>query len=264
MPIYEGQTVAEAVNKGLSALSITKDEAVVEVIEEAKKGFLGMGKKNARVSVEPSVAEEISEAVTETVAEVTETAPELELVEEEVIPAEEVQVETVSTDFVKVASAQPLVDLEDEEALKELALYLTNITNELNAPALVKMKREDGLILFQLDTQKQGILIGKHGKMLNALQYLAQVFIHRVAKNKLSVVVNVGDYRQKRQAILERLADRTAEKVKRTGRPVFLEPMPAFERKQIHFSLSKDPAVQTHSEGDEPYRYLVVEPAKRY
>src|SRR5699024_7997635 len=100
MPIYEGQTVAEAVNKGLSALSITKEEAVVEVIEEAKKGFLGMGKKNARVSVEPSVAEEISEAVTETVAEVTETAPELELVEEEVIPAEEAQVETVSTDFV--------------------------------------------------------------------------------------------------------------------------------------------------------------------
>ena len=126
------------------------------------------------------------------------------------------------------------------------------------------MERQENLIVFQLDTQKQGVLIGKHGKMLNALQYLAQVFIHRVAKNKLSVVVNVGDYRQKRQAILERLAQRTAEKVKRTGQPVFLEPMPAFERKQIHSALSKDDAIQTHSEGDEPYRYLVVEPVRKY
>ena len=134
----------------------------------------------------------------------------------------------------------------------------------LNAPALVKMERQENLIVFQLDTQKQGVLIGKHGKMLNALQYLAQVFIHRVAKNKLSVVVNVGDYRQKRQAILERLAQRTAEKVKRTGQPVFLEPMPAFERKQIHSALSKDETIQTHSEGDEPYRYLVVEPVRKY
>lgn len=255
MPIYEGATVQEAIQKGLSALSIAKDEAVIEVIEEAKKGFLGMGKKNARVSVEPSVAEEISEAVEEVVADVTaadKVTPVVELEVNEVKAAPEEDIHQV------------LSELDDEAALTQLALYLTNISNELNAPALVKMKREDGLIVFQLDTQKQGVLIGKHGKMLNALQYLAQVFIHRVAKNKLSVVVNVGDYRQKRQAILERLAERTAEKVKRTGRPVFLEPMPAFERKQIHSVLSKDDAVQTHSEGDEPYRYLVVEPAKRY
>lgn len=254
MPIYEGATVQEAIQKGLSALSIAKDEAVIEVVEEAKKGFLGMGKKNARVSVEPSVAEEISEAVEEVVADVT--------AEDQATPVVELELEEVTAP--EEDSRQVLSELEDEAALTQLALYLTNISNELKAPALVKMKREDGLIVFQLDTQKQGILIGKHGKMLNALQYLAQVFIHRVAKNKLSVVVNVGDYRQKRQAILERLAERTAEKVKRTGRPVFLEPMPAFERKQIHSVLSKDDAVQTHSEGDEPYRYLVVEPAKRY
>ncbi len=254
MPIYEGATVQEAIQKGLSALSIAKDEAVIDVVEEAKKGFLGMGKKNARVSVEPSVAEEISEAVEEVVADVT--------AEDQATPVVELELEEVTAP--EEDSRQVLSELEDEAALTQLALYLTNISNELKAPALVKMKREDGLIVFQLDTQKQGILIGKHGKMLNALQYLAQVFIHRVAKNKLSVVVNVGDYRQKRQAILERLAERTAEKVKRTGRPVFLEPMPAFERKQIHSVLSKDDAVQTHSEGDEPYRYLVVEPAKRY
>jgi spoIIIJ-associated protein len=76
-------------------------------------------------------------------------------------------------------------------------------------------------------------------------------------------VLNVGDYREKRQVILERLAQKTADKVKQTGRPVFLEPMPAFERKQIHAALSKNPSIQTHSEGDEPYRYLVVEPVRK-
>ena len=156
-----------------------------------------------------------------------------------------------------------LSELGDEAALTELAVYLTEITKQLDAPAVVKIKREANMIVFQLDTQKQGLLIGKHGKTLNALQYLAQVFIHRVAKNKLSVVVNVGNYREKRQEIIQRLAERTADKVSRTGQPVFLEPMPAFERKQIHAVLSKNEAVQTHSEGDEPYRYLVVEPVKK-
>lgn len=258
MPIYEGTTSGEAVVAGLTALGISKDEAVIEILDEGKKGFLGMGKKNARVSIEPSVAEDISEAVSQTVEDVLVAADKTPVVTAEVPAAEETIVEITPT------TAEILSDLDDEAALTQLALYLTNITNELNAPALVKTERENGLVIFHLDTKKQGILIGKHGKMLNALQYLAQVFIHRVAKNKLSVVVNVGDYRQKRQAILERLAQRTAEKVKRTGRPVFLEPMPAFERKQIHSALSHDDSVKTHSEGDEPYRYLVVEPNKKY
>lgn len=258
MPIYEGATSGEAVVAGLTALGISKDEAVIEILDEGKKGFLGMGKKNARVVVEPSVTEEISEAVSQTVEDVLVAADKTPVVTAEVPAVEETIVEITPT------TAEILSDLDDEAALTQLALYLTNITNELNAPALVKTERENGLVIFHLDTKKQGILIGKHGKMLNALQYLAQVFIHRVAKNKLSVVVNVGDYRQKRQAILERLAQRTAEKVKRTGRPVFLEPMPAFERKQIHSALSHDDSVKTHSEGDEPYRYLVVEPNKKY
>lgn len=258
MPIYEGATSGEAVVAGLTALGISKDEAVIEILDEGKKGFLGMGKKNARVSIEPSVAEDISEAVSQTVEDVLVAADKTPVVTAEVPAVEETIVEITPT------TAEILSDLDDEAALTQLALYLTNITNELNAPALVKTERENGLVIFHLDTKKQGILIGKHGKMLNALQYLAQVFIHRVAKNKLSVVVNVGDYRQKRQAILERLAQRTAEKVKRTGRPVFLEPMPAFERKQIHSALSHDDSVKTHSEGDEPYRYLVVEPNKKY
>lgn len=256
MPIYEGQTIEEAISAGLAALGLTESQVTVEVLDEGKKGFLGMGKKNARVSLNPVLTEEVVETVEEIIEDVVEPECAESVVEVDVTVAP-VEPEVPKDNTV-------LENLEDDEALMQLALYLTNISRELNAPALVKTTREHGTIVFQLETQKQGILIGKHGKTLNALQYLAQVFIHRVAKNKLSVVVNVGNYREKRQAILQRLAERTAEKVDRTGRPVFLEPMPAFERKQIHAALSKKDYVTTHSEGDEPYRYLVVEPAKKY
>ena len=252
MSIFEGNTVEEAIQKGLQQLGLTKDDAEITIVEEAKKGFLGFGKKAAKVSitakVKPEAVEEKPEEIEEAQAE-TKATPE---VETEVAASEQ-------DDEPKV-----LENLDDEQALTELALYLTNISKELGVPALIRVVRSNELITMHLDSEKQGILIGKHGKTLNALQYLAQVFIHRVAENKLSVVVNVGDYREKRQAILERLAKRTAEKVKQTGRPVFLEPMPAFERKQIHSVLSQDEFIKTHSEGEEPFRYLVVEPAKKY
>lgn len=258
MPVYEGNTIEDATTKGLDALNLSKEEVKISVITDAKKGFLGFGKKLAQVSIEPTVSEQITEAVAETVEEI-------------IVTDEEVKVETAVEELLaaKTSDSDPskpkvLENLEDEETIAELDTYLTSISKELNAPASVRLERKDGLLVFHLDTDKQGILIGKHGKVLNALQYLAQVFVHRVALNKLSVVVNVGDYREKRQAILQRLAERTAEKVKQTGRPVFLEPMPAFERKQIHFTLSKDDHIKTHSEGDEPYRYLVVEPVKKY
>ncbi|MHC5269292.1 RNA-binding cell elongation regulator Jag/EloR [Enterococcus sp. LJL98] len=245
MPIYEGATVEAAIHQGLRILGVTKEQVTIEILEEGKKGFFGIGKKDARVSLELTVSEEIEEAI--------------EAVVEEVIAIEDPMKEEPFT------QKTPLLEsLEDEEALTQLGMYLTEITKQVGAPATVKQSRENHLIHFQLETDKPGILIGKHGKTLNALQYLSQVFIHRVAKNKLSIVVNVGNYREKRQVVLQRLAERTAEKVDRTGRPIFLEPMPAFERKQIHAALSTKDYVKTHSEGEEPYRYLVVEPAKKY
>ena len=242
MPVYEGTTIEAAIQHGLKLLGVTKEQVTIKILDQGKKGFLGIGKKEAQVSLELKEVEQQTTEISQTIVE-------------EEKPANEVS---------PVTRTQTLESLDNEEALKQLAIYLVEITNQMDAPATVTMSHEDHLIVFQLDTEKQGLLIGKHGKMLNAIQYLAQVFIHRVAKNKLSSVVNVGNYREKRQAILQRLAERTAEKVDRTGRPIFLEPMPAFERKQIHAALSKKDYVKTHSEGEEPYRYLVVEPAKKY
>jgi len=267
MSVYVGATVDEAIAIGLKDLGLSKEQVAIEVIDEGKKGFLGMGRKNAQVKIEPVVSEteeevvvpeKIVEEIKEVMTEVMTDTPEENIQEE----TAEVAVEEVEENAAPSQETLENDGLSDEEALKKVAIYVTEVSQKLGAPALVRMKREDGVVIFQLDTKKQGILIGKHGKTLNALQYLVQVYVHRIAKNKLSVVLNVGDYREKRQAILQRLADRTAQQVKRSQRPVFLEPMPAFERKQIHAALSNVPYVQTHSEGDEPYRYLVVEPVK--
>lgn len=260
MSNFEGSTVEEAIQKGLTQLGLSREEVEVEVVEEAKKGFLGLGKKTAKVKMTAKQPTTKAESVSQASVEASVEASSEQTNFEEKVSSQKTSPETTASQ----EKEKILENLSDEEALTELALYLTNISNELGAPALVRMERNENMIVFHLDSNKQGMLIGKHGKILNAIQYLAQVFIHRVAENKLSVVVNVGDYREKRQAILERLAERTADKVERTGRPVFLEPMPAFERKQIHSALSKSDAVQTHSEGEEPYRYLVVEPAKKF
>lgn len=257
MPKFTGATVEKAIQQALTSLQLTKEEVSIQILDEGKKGFLGMGKKEAVVEVSKNIPEVIEETVEQTVTEVLNT-PE-EVVVEEVVAPEETKI----TEEVIHPKQKVLENLEDEEALRELSLYLTEITKELGAPAFLRLERTPEVLIFHLETEKQGLLIGKHGKVLNALQYLAQVFIHRVAKNKLSIVVNVGDYRQRRQEILERLAKRTADKVKQTRQAVFLEPMPAFERKQIHAALSQNPYVKTHSEGDEPYRYLVVEPSDK-
>lgn len=242
MPNYEGVTVEEAIQKGLDSLKLTKVEVDIKILDEGKKGFLGIGRKDAIVSLIPRTLSQEEESVEEIIDEMDKS----------------IEIETP----VNEETANVLEKLSDNDAITELALYLTNITKELNAPAMVKVERKEEHIIFQLASDKAGMLIGKHGRVLNALQYLAQVFIHRTADKKLSVIVNVGDYRERREATLIRLANQTAEKVKRTGQPVFLEPMPAFERKQIHAILTAHEYVQTHSEGDDPFRYLVVEPRK--
>lgn len=256
MAIYEGQSVEEAIQNGLEALGVSQDKVKATILEEGKKGFLGVGRKNARVSLELMAKQEPELK--------TEIEPDSQIMEDDhsKVINETEEFEEISDQ--KQEQEKTSEKLDDQQALTQLGTYLTEITKQLNAPAAVKTTYDQDRIVFELDTPKKGLLIGRHGKTLNALQYLAQVYVHRIAKNKLSIVVNVGNYRQKREDILQQLAERTAEKVDRTGMPVFLEPMPAFERKQIHFVLSKKSYVSTHSEGDEPYRYLVVEPTKKY
>ena len=241
MSEFRGATVNEAIEAGLKSLGLTKEQANIVIISEDKKGFLGIGKKDAVVAISPLITNQAEVVAKET-------------------PVEAAKETVVETDLIDKGPVKVLANLDAQQTMTELAVYLTNITRELGAPALVRIERQKDVIILHLDTEKSGMLIGKHGRVLNAMQYLSQVFVHRVSNERLNIIINVGDYRERRQEAMERLARRTARKVEETGQAVFLEPMPSFERKLIHGYLTEHPYVETHSEGEEPHRYLVVEP----
>ena len=113
---------------------------------------------------------------------------------------------------------------------------------------------------YDIETENAGLVIGRHGKVLNGLQTLAQNHMHQLAYSKINVRVDAEKYRERRKNTVENLAKRTAQKVIKKNRRVKLDPMPAHERKQIHHYLNGNSKVKTHSEGREPKRYLVVEP----
>lgn len=243
MPKFTGESVEQAIQIGLKSLQLNEHEVEIQVIEEGKKGFLGFGRREAVIEIKQKDTSDLKP-----------------LPVSDKIPAADSEDKQLKSE--ETLGQKELKDLTEEQAIIELSLYLTNISKELGAPAMVKIKRMDGRLMFLLETEKKGLLIGKHGRVLNAVQYLAQVYIHRIAKERLVIVVNVGDYRERREAIIKRLAKQTLRKVRETGQPVFLEPMPAFERKQVHSLLASEADIKTHSEGNEPHRYLVVESKK--
>ncbi len=248
-------SVEKAIQKGLRQLGLTKEEVVVEVLSEGKKGLFGFGQKDAIVALTPVVKEEVVEEVSTPVVEET---------VEEVVAAEDESFEEEFEDEEDVEGSENEETTVDrlEEAAHVTKAYLEGIAKTYGAEATVTVEVRRDRMTFVFDTDKQGLLIGKHGKILNALQVLAQVSVHRFVKGRISVQVDVGDYRQRRSETLQQIAERTARKVLKTKQPVYLEPLPAYERKQIHAALSKNKRISTHSEGKEPHRYLVVEIAE--
>ncbi|WP_314680680.1 RNA-binding cell elongation regulator Jag/EloR [uncultured Granulicatella sp.] len=236
-------SVEKAIQKGLRQLQLTQDDVEIEVIDEGKKGLFGFGQKDAVVSI--TVKEKIEQE--EVIEEVEESYE------------EEFDLEDNNTESDE---AVEVLDNHIEEAAHVTKAYLEQIAEIYGAPSVVHVEVQKEKMNFVFETEKPGLLIGKYGKILNALQVLAQVSVHRFVKGRMSVQVDVGDYRLRRTEALQQIAERTARRVLKTKQPVYLEPLPAYERKQIHAYLSKNKRISTHSEGKEPHRYLVVEIAE--
>ena len=139
---------------------------------------------------------------------------------------------------------------------------LGRIAEELELGAAISVRDEEEVIVATLTGPDLGRVIGRHGQTIDALQYLVNAIVLRdELPERKPVVVDAAGYRARRQATLDALASRTAERVRRTGREVELEPMTAVERKIVHLSLKDVAGVETRSEGTEPNRYVVVSPA---
>ena len=188
-------------------------------------------------------------------------ALESQVVAEPVVPSQEVS--PLVEETVLVEETEEVVESEEKAevsvSLEAVARYLEDVIKAFGAEAKVSVEASSREVHFNIETDKSGLIIGKHGKIIDALQSLAQVMVHRGHHRRVAVLLNVGDYRDRRAGILESIADRTARPVLKTKQAVILDPLPAFERKQIHSHLSQIEHVKTHSEGVEPNRYLVVE-----
>ena len=268
------KTLDDAITDALVELGVTSDQLDYIVIEKGSAGFLGIGMKQAVIkarrkqevpveTAEPEAAAEEpvkEESVKEEPAkeekrdnrkkknkksshhkdhreqdEHREAAPAKEKKEVELAPVEEVTMETCRKFVQDVLEAMHMEDVQ--------------VTASVD---------EEGALAINMDGKDMGILIGKRGQTLDSLQYLTNRVANKMQSGYVRVKLDTEDYRRRRKETLENLAKNIASKVKRTRRTVALEPMNPYERRIIHSALQADPAVTTHSEGEEPYRRVVV------
>lgn len=144
-----------------------------------------------------------------------------------------------------------------EESVRE---FLSRVFEamELEVEILINYDEENGLMDVEFKGQEMGVLIGKRGQTLDSLQYLTNLAVNKQTERYVKVKLDTEDYRKRRKDTLENLAKNISYKVKRTKRSVALEPMNPYERRVIHSALQNDRFVSTHSEGEEPYRHVVV------
>ena len=145
------------------------------------------------------------------------------------------------------------------DALDEAKTFLFNVLNSMNIEANIDIKEENDIIRINLSGAKMGLVIGYRGETLDSLQYLVSLVVNKNHENPYKrVVLDAENYRHKREETLIRVAQKTAYKVKKSGRPYKLEPMNPYERRVIHSALQEYTDINTYSEGEEPFRKIVI------
>ncbi|MEW6172994.1 MAG: RNA-binding cell elongation regulator Jag/EloR [Bacillota bacterium] len=163
--------------------------------------------------------------------------------------------------FLGAKPAIVRVAVKESSGVKACTL-LEKIIEAMELEGDVAFQEDEGCVNIEISGEKLGVLIGRRGETLNALQYLVSLAINRGDEGKKRVQIDVGGYRKKREETLQELAHKLAEKAKRRGRNVVLEPMNPQERRVIHMALKGREDIYTFSEGEEPYRKIVISPRK--
>jgi spoIIIJ-associated protein len=242
-----GKSVDEAVKKALTELRATASEAEVTVLSEGKPGLFGLGGEPARVRVSTAGDEPGPASI----------AYELE------------QLADDQATVLGSRAAPALRSVSGNTAEKATAI-LQNLLDLLSVDATVTPREPetpgDGLgqvsVVLDVDGEDLGLLIGRRGETMSSLQYLVNLILLRQSDTKETVGVDVAGYKRRREESLNMLAHRMADRVRSTGRPVTLEPMPANERRIVHLALAEDAEVQTHSVGEGDFRKVSLSPKR--
>lgn len=242
------EAVADA-EAALKKVGVLAAEAVTEKVEEVKEEVA------AKVD---ELKQNTEEAIVEIKAEVEEKKSEIQEKVEEVKQAAAAKIEVVKSE---PKSKEPRKYAVSEESVTAAKVFLQKVFKAMKIEVAMEkfINKNDGSVTFKLHGDDMGIMIGKHGQTLDSLQYLTNLVANKNSSERVRVIIDVEDYRDRRIETLTRLARRLADKVKRTGERVELEAMNPHERKIIHMALQGDRRVTTLSEGDEPYRHVVIE-----
>ncbi|WP_312652076.1 RNA-binding cell elongation regulator Jag/EloR [Aminipila sp.] len=269
-----GKDEDEAIRLALIDLKLTIDEVDVIVLEESSKGFFGIGSKLAKVRVYKKTAAKveekpIKEAVKEAPITKVQSNSNKEFTKKEFVKKENKEhKEFKETKEIKNSVRKPenvedfkterpndLVSVESSPALD----FLKDVTEKMGIEVTVTATENENSIYIDINGKDSGTVIGKRGQTLDAIQYLTRLVVNKDDEKYKRVVVDAENYRSKREKTLEQLANRLADKVVRTKKSVRLEPMNPYERKIIHATLQGNPKITTRSEGEEPYRRVIIE-----
>ena len=289
-----GVDVETAVELALKDLQADRDDVEVEVLEESSSGFLGIGSKLAKVKVsikedaEPEAPKEkgtfddIDAILAGLPENSAQSLPDEVRADYDKFEAEErADAEAAAADRAQEKSRERRrksgnknrrkysLSIEDEqlEEVKKLdpvegttvEQFLRDVAEKMGINLDFMVKANDDLVYVEISGADTATIIGKRGATLDAVQCLASYVVNNDSDKYIRVVLDAENYRSKREKTLVNLANRLADKVERTGKPVTLEPMNPYERKVIHCTLQAYPGVTTRSEGKEPYRKVVIE-----
>lgn len=262
------KTVDDAITEALIQLGVTSDRLEYEVIEKGSAGFLGIGMKQAVIEArrKPEPKEEkVEEPVVEEPVRVE--PKKVEAVQPQKAAAEKKADEPQKAAFEKAVEKEAKEEVKKEtklvevqpQTIKAVEDFLKNTMKAMDMEVELKTEiDQDGALCVDMSGEHMGILIGKRGQTLDSLQYLANRVANKHQEGYVRVKLDTENYRTRREETLRHLAKNIAHKVKRNRRPVALEPMNPYERRIIHSALQSDPYVMTHSEGEEPFRKVVI------
>ena len=229
---FKGKTVKDAILKAVESLGVNEEELEIKVVQEPFKGILGIGQKDAQIEV--SLKET-------TVAEM------LDIEETAVIEENKVEHESVA---IKAGIK--------EEKIARATAFIKEIISQLGYTVEYFIREEQNFVIINIRGKNAGKLIGKRGETLYAIQYLVNIAANKKDEANLKFLMDIEDFRKKREKTLINLANKLARQVKESGNKVVLEPMNPLERKIIHTALQKFPDIDTSSEGEEGQRHIVI------
>ena len=260
------KTLDDAITEALVQLGVTSDRLDYIVVEKGSEGFLGIGRKQAVIKArrkreEKPVEETVEESKVETPVK-EEVKPEKKTEKKPAkehshtkknVREEKPEVKSEPKKEVEIAKVEP-------QTIETCEKFIYDVMNAMGMDdvKVTSVVDEEGALSINMEGSNMGILIGKRGQTLDSLQYLTNRVANKMQDGYVRVKLDTEDYRRRRKETLENLAKNIASKVKRTRKTVSLEPMNPYERRIIHSALQSDPAVSTHSEGEEPYRRVVV------